>query len=265
MHLELVSHSPLATFFEDNFPCFNISFSLSVFPCCFPDQSASVHFPDCVCVCMCVSAHAHTHTHTPACLCVHVALPPAALCMWRRHQLSWAPLSFLQFTQVSGSGGSVVCFLQSSQASLACIASSSPGILSVFALSHKEGNTKGWAIQMLWNPDNGCAHGGANSMALSTAGTGRRGCAVLRRLLVTQPYLPSPCLPCPLLYFLHFQITCSFILLHLGFFSPFFFLFKKEICPLLFFFKFLFLCLSSMTETFRPYDWKCIAETNLRI
>lgn len=238
MHLELVSHSPLATFFEDNFPCFNISFSLSVFPCCFPDQSASVHFPDSVCVCMCVSAHAHTHIHTPACLCVHVALPPAALCMWRRHQLSWAPLSFLQFTQVSGSGGSVVCFLQSSQASLACIASSSPGILSVFALSHKEGNTKGWAIQMLWNPDNGCAHGGANSMALSTAGTGRRACAVLRRLLVTQPYLPSPCLPCPLLYFLHFQITCSFILLHLGFFSPVFFLFKKEICPFFFFFNF---------------------------
>ena len=188
-----------------------------------------------MCVYVCVSAHAHTHIHTAACLCVHVALPPAALCMWRRHQLSWAPLSFLQFTQVSGSGGSVVCFLQSSQASLACIASSSPGILSVFALSHKERNTKGWAIQMLWNPDNGCALGGANSMALSTAGTGRRGCAVLRRLLVTQPYLPSPCLPCPLLYFLHFQITSSSILLHLGFFLLSSSSLKKKSIPVFFF------------------------------
>ena len=174
-------------------------------------------------VCVCTCTHTHTHTHTPACLCVHVALPPAALCMWRRHQLSWAPLSFLQFTQVSDSGGSVVCFLQSSQASLACIASASPGILSVFPLSHKERNTKGWAIQMLWNPDNGCAHGGADSMALSTAGTGRRGCAVLRRLLVTQPYLPFSLSPLPpfvfppfpnnfLLHFVAFGISFSFLL-----------------------------------------------------
>lgn len=104
---------------------------------------------------MCACAYART----PACLCLRVALPPAAACMWSLHQLSWAPLSFLQFTQVSGSGGSVVCFLQSLQASLACIASSSPCILSVFLLSHKDRNAKGWARQTLWNPDNGRAHG----------------------------------------------------------------------------------------------------------
>lgn len=89
MHLELVSHSPLATFFEDNFPCFNISFSLSVFPCCFPDQSASVHFPDsCVCVyvCVCTCTHTHTHSCLPLCPCgfascspVHVETPSAQL------------------------------------------------------------------------------------------------------------------------------------------------------------------------------------------
>lgn len=105
--------------------------------------SVSIHVPDYACVCLCVCARARAHLPSLLCLCLCVTLPPTATCMCCLHRLSWAPLGSCSLHRCLALQTGLVGFLQSSRAPLACIASSSPCILSVFPLFHKDRKTKG--------------------------------------------------------------------------------------------------------------------------
>lgn len=131
----------------DDIPCATLCFWVSL----------TIHLPDWVSEWVCAS-YSLMHVVSPSAQLGSSLLPAVYTGVW----LCWSAWSLLE--------------------SLACIACSSPCILSSPS-SYKDRNARGWARQMAWSPDNGCARGDTSleeSMALSTADqTDRKICPVL--------------------------------------------------------------------------------------